>query len=287
MRALAFFLVMGIIWAQEEHKVAEEVIKAKAELKIEDAFKPKGHFPLDPAEPVDSLLKETGLLRTTLDLAPIERMLFTSLYTSSSYLREPTSYEIREVVRIPVPKTKMKIETWRLIILDSKGDEVWEMNGRGNPPEEIVWNGKKKGGGVLVPGEPYTPVLYAFKEGIRRRIVGDPLKMESFAFDFGDSALIRVEINALFDSLSAELKEGAQEKLKSILNWVKSFGAIRLNVYIYSGNFNLREEIGKVIDEYIRRHFVVNELSFTIKPLPFKEGERKYERIDILITKGI
>lgn len=287
MKKLLILIIIGILIAQEEHKVAEEVIKAKAELKIEDALKPEGRFSLDPAEPVDSLLKETGLLRTTLDLTSLESSLFISFYTPTSYLRRPTSYKIPEEVLIPVPKTNIKVEVWRLVLIDSKGNEVWEIDGKGKPPETLLWNGEKKDGGVLIPGEPYTPVLYAFGQELRRRIIGEPLKMESFVINFGDSALIRFQTSSLFDSLREDLKAGAEERFTAILNWTKSYGATGIKVYIYSNNFMLREGRSEAIEEYIKKHFVSSENNLIILPCSFKEGERKYERVDFVLIKTV
>jgi hypothetical protein len=81
------------------------------------------------------------------------------------------------------------VERWSLTIADSRSDTVAVFSGQGNPPDEIVWDGRSRKGGPVPPGIRCSYVLEAVdRAGNRRSFVGEgfvlpPYRLRTAAAD--------------------------------------------------------------------------------------------------------
>jgi hypothetical protein len=65
------------------------------------------------------------------------------------------------------------VARWGLSIADSRGEVVASFSGKGQPPREIVWDGRAARGGHVVPGRVYSSVFEAYdRVGNKRSMVG-------------------------------------------------------------------------------------------------------------------
>lgn len=73
------------------------------------------------------------------------------------------------------------VESWQLTILDSRSDTVAVFAGRGEPPEEIPWDGMRLDGEPAPPGLVYSYVLEASdKAGNRRTFPGEGFELPPY-----------------------------------------------------------------------------------------------------------
>jgi len=101
--------------------------------------------------------------------------LTTPLLGTSSHLRSP--YMVRPWLAAyqtgPVAVFTSDLESvhrWNLLVVDSRGREVVQFEGKKNPPKKIEWDGRKQDGTMALPGLTYSYVLEAFdKAGNKRR----------------------------------------------------------------------------------------------------------------------
>ncbi len=108
------------------------------------------------------------------------------LLATSSHLRSP--YRIRPWLAAyqtgPVASftTDLKsVQSWTLLVVDSRGQEVVQFAGKKNPPKQIDWDGRKQDGSLALPGLTYSFVLEAYdKAGNKRRFVGEGFKLEAY-----------------------------------------------------------------------------------------------------------
>ena len=116
----------------------------------------------------------------------------TPLLATSTGFRSP--YVIRPYVMSfetgPVATFRSDLESvhrWTLLVVDSRGREVVQFQGKKNPPKRIAWDGRRQDGSLALPGLTYSYVLEAFdKAGNKRRFVGDGFQLEAYRRDFGD-----------------------------------------------------------------------------------------------------
>jgi hypothetical protein len=73
------------------------------------------------------------------------------------------------------------VESWRLLVADSKGQAVVSFEGKGKPPREIAWDGRSANGQPARPGTTYSYVLEARdRAGNKRNFVGQGFELPSY-----------------------------------------------------------------------------------------------------------
>lgn len=73
------------------------------------------------------------------------------------------------------------VESWSLVVADSRSDTVATFQGKGNPPEVIAWNGLGRDGVPVPPGVTCSYVLQATdRAGNRRSFVGEGFRLPPY-----------------------------------------------------------------------------------------------------------
>ena len=76
------------------------------------------------------------------------------------------------------------VSSWKLAIVNARGETVATYSGQGEPPREIAWDGRSQGGAPVVPGLTYSYVLEAKdKAGNKRNFVGQGFKVSAYRLD--------------------------------------------------------------------------------------------------------
>jgi hypothetical protein len=75
-------------------------------------------------------------------------------------------------------------ERWKLSVADSRGQTVAQFNGKGEPPKEIVWDGRSVSGAPVTPGITYSYVFEAVdKAGNKRNFVGQGFRVTAYRLE--------------------------------------------------------------------------------------------------------
>ncbi|HEU4724985.1 MAG TPA: hypothetical protein VFU59_06750 [Candidatus Eisenbacteria bacterium] len=146
---------------------------------------------LDPSK-VAGLV--TGDARDVLDRVPPD--LTTSYYASTSQERSPYTgrpwlrqFSSGSVARFQ-PAVK-GVESWKLTVADSRGQAVAQFSGKGDPPKEIVWDGRGTNGAPVTPGVTYSYVFEAKdKAGNKRNFVGEGFSVSAYRLDGAEGPML-------------------------------------------------------------------------------------------------
>ena len=102
-----------------------------------------------------------------------------SPYTARPWLRQFASGAVARFQ----PAVK-GVERWKLTVADSRGQAVRVYQGEGDPPKEIVWDGRGTNGAGVSPGVTYSYVFEAKdKAGNKRNFVGDGFRVSAYRLD--------------------------------------------------------------------------------------------------------
>ncbi len=127
--------------------------------------------------------------RTDIDfLAPL---IAKSAHVPSPYMPRPwlDSFKSGDVVRFR-PALK-DVDRWRLDIVDSRSQTVAFFEGKGNPPEEIGWDGRTPSGKPASPGLTYSYVLEAYdRAGNKRNFVGKGFELPPYRLATKDGLVL-------------------------------------------------------------------------------------------------
>ena len=73
------------------------------------------------------------------------------------------------------------VERWKLTVANARGEAITTFQGRGDPPEEIVWDGRTAQGEPATPGLRYSYVFEAFdRAGNKRNFVGEGFQLTAY-----------------------------------------------------------------------------------------------------------
>ena len=120
--------------------------------------------------------------RTDIDfLAPL---VAESAHVPSPYMPRPwlDGFQAGDLIRFR-PALE-EVERWRLEIVDSRGKAVTHFEGKGNPPDEIGWDGRSPDGDPMPPGLTYSYVLEAYdRAGNKRNFVGKGFELPPYRIE--------------------------------------------------------------------------------------------------------
>jgi hypothetical protein len=139
---------------------------------------------LDP-EAVAGL--DFGTARDVLDRVPPD--LTTTYLETSSDARSPYPGRpwLRQFASGAVARFQPAVrgtERWKLTVADSRGQTAAFFDGKGDPPKEIVWDGRSVTGAPVMPGITYSYVFEAVdKAGNKRNFVGDGFRVSAYRLD--------------------------------------------------------------------------------------------------------
>lgn len=127
--------------------------------------------------------------RTDIDfLAPL---IAKSAYVPSPYMPRPwlDKFQTGDVVRFR-PALK-DVDRWRLEIVNSHSETVAFFEGKGNPPNEIGWDGRTPDGKPAPPGLTYSYVLEAYdRAGNKRNFVGKGFELPPYRLETKDGLVL-------------------------------------------------------------------------------------------------
>lgn len=152
-----------------------------------DIERPPLTFALDPSK-VQGLVQGDG--RDVLDRVAPD--LTTGFYAATAQERSPfigrpwlRQFTSGAVARFQ-PAVK-GVERWKLTVADSRGQAVRVYEGAGDPPKEIVWDGRATNGAGVSPGVTYSYVFEARdKAGNKRNFVGEGFRVSAYRLDGPD-----------------------------------------------------------------------------------------------------
>ncbi len=128
-----------------------------------------------------------------------------------SRLDKPVQFQIDRNFDVPV-------ENWELKILNPKGDVVHRLNGKGQPPETIDWNGRYGANQMVTGGDIYQYQLEV------NHTDGSRTTSDRRIFGINQSKIISVNLTGeAFVSDSAELSQKARDVLKETAKILRKF----------------------------------------------------------------
>ena len=148
--------------------------------------------------------------RTSPDLST--PLVMTSARETSPYLGHPwlSHFASGAVARFQ-PDLK-GVESWKLSIVNARGEAVQSFSGKGEPPREITWDGRSANGTPVVPGLTYSYVLEAHdKAGNKRNFVGQGFKVSAYRVDAAEGPIMAMsarELPAVTPGRAAALAAG-------------------------------------------------------------------------------
>ena len=279
---IAFFLITQE--TKGEHDIGEEIIKGKAELRIDDQ---KIHlFPEFKAlTPLDSMVSEERYLFDKTLYSIIDELNTPILNLHSEYLRTPVAGRFMYgSIALFIPKFEETVSAWELVITDANGATVRRFVDRGLPPTSISWDGRTDNGTMCNMGQVYNYVFTAFDVlGNPTRIIGRPYTFNGIVYDEKNTKVIAVSNQVLFSPDQPALLTEASGYFDEIANLIKENFKNEVVVYSYSADESIARLRGdKAMNEILSRT-VLPQGSIKTAPRFIPGMNPKFSKIEIII----
>lgn len=143
------------------------------------------------------------------------------------------------------------VESWSLIVADSRSDTVATFQGKGNPKEEIAWNGLSRSGEPVPPGVRCSYVLQATdRAGNSRSFVGEGFQLPPYLVTSPKGETMLFPASALGAAAPASPILG---EVVSRLNLHEPAGA-PIEVRVTASSFADAEALGKQLVAHLQEH---------------------------------
>jgi hypothetical protein len=120
------------------------------------------------------------------------------------------------------------VERWRLVVANAKGQTVATMEGKGQPPHEIPWDGRAKDGTAATPNLTYSYVFEAVdKAGNKRNFVGEGFKVSAYRMTGKDGVVLAFGANELAWPEVAGARQASPPILLEAASWLNQGKADR------------------------------------------------------------
>ncbi len=280
---LTFFILFQTA-GKGGHEIGEEVIKAKAALKIEDQklyLSPE----LKPFAPLDSIISQERYIFDKKLYQTIDALNTPILYLHSEYLRIPLAGRFMYgSIALFIPRFEKTVSSWELVITDANGNVVRRYAKRGQPPPSISWDGRTDKGDMCNMGETYSYVFTAFDAvGNPTRIAGRSYRFNGVVYDEQDSKVVAVSSTVLFRENSGVLINGAGAYLDEVANIIKENFKQEVVIYSYSASESLAKSQGETVAREIVERTVLPEKALKTAPRFIPGLKPKYSKIEIVI----
>jgi hypothetical protein len=134
----------------------------------------------------------------------------------SHYMPRPwfDEFSTGDVVRFR-PALK-NVDRWKMTIADSRSRTVAAFEGKGNPPDELGWDGRSIEGNPMPPGLTYSYVLEAYdRAGNKRNFVGEGFQLPSYQIESDEQLVLMFSADEL--GMASSRMQGAREIPPAIL----------------------------------------------------------------------
>ena len=110
------------------------------------------------------------------------------------------------------------VARWRLVVANARGETVATMEGKGQPPREIAWDGRAKDGSTVSPDLTYSYVFEAHdKAGNKRNFVGPGFRVAAYRVEGRDGPILAFSASELAWPEVDAARGGARQATPPIL----------------------------------------------------------------------
>ncbi|MEO0254605.1 MAG: hypothetical protein ABIN20_04200 [candidate division WOR-3 bacterium] len=202
---------------------------------------------------------------------------------ASEELRKPWLQSIVQgEVGIFYPFYGRDVKTWKLTILDAKGNIFRVYSGEDEPPSKIKWDGRNEKGEILD-----VSLLYFYTAEVQDEagnIVKTPeksIKLSGILWQDGVNWIISIDGNEVFEKNSSKIKNySLLEEARSI---IKEKAKVKVEVIVYGQNPELTRKRFETLINDLRENLRIPKGKVIYMEGYFKRTGYETSRIDFII----
>jgi len=130
-------------------------------------------------------------------------------------------------------RSNLKIKRWKLTISDEKGSIIRTLQGKGNPPRTIEWDGQDERGKIIKVGTLYSYNFVGIdQDGKPHTTSGKPFQLWALKYDERDNVNIEVANRVLYTSERDEFSEDGKLIMEKAIDFLRQYSRYPFRIEI-------------------------------------------------------
>jgi len=247
-----------VIKGEAKDTIKVEKAPYQIEIKLEDMVNPS-------TEKMEALMKGGVEILRQEDFQQ-----FTCL--NSNQVIRPSLPSIPEppLVSFHPERSHLTIKKWKLTITDEKGNIIRTLQGKGNPPQTIEWDGRDERVRIIKVGTLYSYNFIAIdQDGKPHTTTGKPFQLWALKYQEKDSMNIEVANRVLYTSERDEFSEDGKLIIEKALDFLRQYSRypFRIEICTDEPDFAVWEKAKALLSDYISGSLILlpEELKINVK----------------------
>jgi hypothetical protein len=165
-------------------------------------------------------------------------------------------------------RSDLTIKKWVLTISDEKGNIIRTLQGKGNPPKTIEWDGRDDGGRMIRVGTLYSYDFVGIdQDGRPHTTSGKPFQLWALKYDEKESVSIEVSNRVLYSSERDGFSEEGKLIMEKALDLLRQYSRYPFRIEICSDEPDLSvwDKVKALLSDHISRSLILLPEDFKIE----------------------
>jgi len=164
--------------------------------------------------------------------------------------------------------SNLAIGKWKLVITDERGNIIRTLQGKGNPPQTIEWDGRDERGRIITVGTLYSYNFVAIdQDGKPHTTSGKPFQLWALRYDEKESINIEVANRVLYTSERDQFSEDGKLIIEKALDFLRQYSRypFRIEIWTDEPDLSLWEKAKALLSDHISRNLILLPEDLKIK----------------------
>jgi len=147
---------------------------------------------------------------------------------------------------------------WSFSIIDQAAGAVWTQQGKGSPPQNLVWNGEDQTRGVVAVDTVYIPqISVTNKEGYHRTYPGQPAQFSAIRYTDKGKNIVELSSKALFQDRKTDFTKEGELLLQKVLDIIREEDKLPISIHPYDSDADLARAREQVLAKYFQNKLFI------------------------------
>jgi len=158
----------------------------------------------------------------------------------------------------PEPEPGRKVKQWNLTITDFRGSPFRSFDGKGDPPNQLEWDGRSNDGQMLQTGYPYSYVFAQTDKGTNTyNHAGVSFRLPALDYKDRDDRVLELSGSELFRRHDATMRDGAKEWLLRATDIMRQHPYSPFEVLCVAEEADLAEQRATTVAHFLAEQMVL------------------------------
>jgi len=159
-----------------------------------------------------------------------------------------------------VGKTDSPAKDWTYSVIDQGGATVWKLEGKGEPPQNMVWDGTDKERGQVAVDTVYIPQLtITNREGYRRTYSGQPAQFSAIRYEDKGRVILELSSKRVFQEKKLEFTKEGKLLLDKATDAIRETGKVPFTIRPYDSDPELARARQQAIVKYLKDELFLSD----------------------------